>query len=115
VALAARGTTYEPLLAAPVVSEGFQLVPMTLEALVVAARVRAMQPMSRSKAKRTNGRKDPERRVSWGRDIELAAIGATSGLPVATQDHRDFTIIAALLRRVAPRLTLELRNSVVAD
>jgi predicted nucleic acid-binding protein len=138
-AVAQRGTAYEPLLAAPVVSEvvfGFRrssggardaawwegnvlagaqrlrYVSPSLEAVVLAARVRARQPASPAKARRTEGRKDPERRVSWSRDIALAAIAATSGLPLATENLRDFTAIAALIRQVAPGLTLDLRESV---
>jgi predicted nucleic acid-binding protein len=144
VALASRGTDREPLLAAPVVSEvvfgfrrrsgepgfeatsawwegqvltgsrRFRFVAPSIASLVLAARVRARQPTSPTKASRTEGRKDPERRVSWSRDIELAAIAATSGLPLATEDLRDFTAIAALIRQVAPRLILDLRDSVFA-
>jgi predicted nucleic acid-binding protein len=138
-AVAQRGTAYEPLLAAPVVAEvllgfrsrapagpdaawwegqvlagerRFRFVTTSREAVVLAARVRARRPSSPAKARRRDGRKDPERRLSWSRDIELAAIGATSGLPVATRNLRDFALIAGLIEEVAPRLTLELREFV---
>ena len=88
----------------------FRLVVPGIEALVVAAWMRALSPASPTRAPRTDGRKDPERRLSWSRDIELASIGATFGLPVATTNRRDFTVIAALLAQVAPQLTLELRD-----
>jgi predicted nucleic acid-binding protein len=140
-ALAHRGSRYEPLLASPVVSEvllgfrrraaggpdaawwegnvlagsrPFRFVTMSIEAVMLAARVRAARPTSPAPARRSDGRKDPERRVSWSRDVELAAIAATSGLPLATQDVRDFTAIAALIREVAPRLALDLRETVFA-
>lgn len=141
-ALASSGTAREPLLAAPVVSEvvfglrrrggepageatstwwerqvlagRLRFVAPSAASLVLAARVRARQPASPAKARRTEGRKDPERRLSWSRDIELAAIGATYGLPVATENLRDFTAIAELMADVAPRLVLELRDSVFA-
>jgi hypothetical protein len=138
-AVAHRGTAYEPMLAAPVVSEvvfgfrrhaggardaawweghvlgdapRFRYVAPSVEAVVLAARVRARRPASPATPRRTDGRKDPERRVSWSRDIELAAIAATSGLPVATENLRDFTVIARLIDEIAPHLTLELRDSV---
>lgn len=144
VALSSQGTDREPLLAAPVVSEvvfglrrtrgeptleatatwweghviagprRFRFVAPSVAALVLAARVRARRPASPSKARRTDGRKNPERRLSWNRDIELAAMGATYGLPVATENLRDFTAIAQLIADVAPRLVLELRDSVFA-
>lgn len=140
-ALAHRGTRYEPVLAAPVVSEvlfgfwrraagardaawwegnvvagaeRFRFLAMSIEAPVLAARVRAAQPTSPAPARRTEGRKDPERRVSWSRDIELAAIAATSGLPLATENLRDFSVIAELIAAVAPPLRLDLRDSVFA-
>ena len=84
------------------------------EAVALAAAIRARQSASPGRPRRTDGRKDPERRVSWSRDIELAAIAATSGLPLATENLRDFTAIAELIRAVAPRLTLGLRESVFA-
>lgn len=90
----------------------FRLVASGVEALIIAARMRALRPASPAPPRRTDGRKDPERRLSWTRDIELASIGATSGLPVATENLRDFTVIAALLAQVAPHLTLQLRDSV---
>ena len=77
----------------------FRLVVPGIEALVVAAWVRALRPASPA-------------RLSWSRDIELASIGATFGLPVATTNLGDFTVIAALLGQVAPQLTLELRDFV---
>jgi predicted nucleic acid-binding protein len=140
-AVAHRATRYEPLLAAPVVSEvlvgfrrradgasdaawwegnvlggarRFRFVTMSVEAVVLAARVRALQPMSPARARRSDGREDPERRVSWTRDIELAAIAATTGLPLATENLRDFTVIGDLIRAVAARRTLDLRDSVFA-
>ena len=90
----------------------FRFVSASVRALVLAARVRALRPVPPGKARRAEGRKDHERRVSWSRDIELAAIAATTGLPLATENLRDFTAIAALIREVAPRLTLDLRESV---
>jgi predicted nucleic acid-binding protein len=90
----------------------FRVVAPSVASVVLAARLRARQPTSPAKARRTDGRKDPERRVSWSRDIELAAIAATSGLPLATENKRDFAAIAALLGEVAPRLPLDLRASV---
>jgi predicted nucleic acid-binding protein len=134
-----RGTALEPLLAAPVVSEvlfgfrrrapggpdadwweaqvlggprRFRFVAASREAVVLAARVRAAQPSSPARARRTEGRKDPERRLSWSRDIALAAIAATTGLPVATEKARDFAVIGSLIERIAPPLTLEVRGAV---
>lgn len=79
-----------------------------IEALVVAARALALQPTSPAKATRKDGRKDSERRLSWCRDIELAALGATLGLPVASANLADFEPIAELLDRVAPGRALDL-------
>jgi len=138
-AFAARGTNYEPLLGAPVVSEvvyglrkgaaadpsyaalaiwweghilagpdRLRVVLPGVQALVVAARALALQPTSPAKAKRKDGRKDPERRLSWCRDVELATLGATLGLPVATDNLSDFEPIGELLDRVAPGKALEL-------
>lgn len=86
------------------------LVP-DVEALVVAAKVLALQSASPAKAKRRDGRKDPERRLSWSRDIELAALGATLGLPVASTNLADFEPIGELLERVAPGRALKLINA----
>jgi predicted nucleic acid-binding protein len=120
-----RGTALEPLLAAPVVSEvlfgsrrratggpdatwwdaqvlggprRFRFIAASRDAVVLAARVRAAQPSSPAGARRAEGRKDPERRLSWSRDIELAAIAATTGLPVATENARDFAVIGSARR-----------------
>jgi hypothetical protein len=138
-AAAQRGTAYEPLLAAPVVAEvvfglrrrpalardaacwegnvlagprRFRFVATGCDAVVLAARVRAAQPSSPARARRSDRRRDPERRLLWSRDIELAAIGATTGLPVATENARDFAVIASLIERLAPPLALELREAV---
>ena len=79
-----------------------------VQALVVAARVLALQPTSPAKANKKDGRKIPERRLSWCRDVELVALGATCGLPVATGNLSDFGPIGALLHRVAPGLAIQL-------
>jgi hypothetical protein len=79
-----------------------------VEALIVAARVLALQPTSPARATRKDDRKDPERRLSWCRDVELAALGATLGLPVASANRADFEPIGELLDRVAPGRALKL-------
>lgn len=90
----------------------FRVITPSIPALVIAARVLALRPASSAPAKRRDGRRPPERRLSWSRDIELAAIAATLRLPVATENRSDFEPIADLLARVAPRLPhLDLRET----
>lgn len=90
----------------------FRVIVPSVPALVIAARVLALRPTSPAPAKRRDGRRPPERRLSWSRDIELAAIAVTSRLPVATENRSDFEPIADLLTRIAPRLPhLELREA----
>lgn len=133
-ALLARGTDLEPLLSAPVVAEvvyglrlqaarapefatlavwweghiaadgEFRVLLPSRHTLIVAARARALQPASPAKPAGRESRAKPERRVSWVRDIELGAIAATHGLPLATLNRSDLEPIARLIARVAPTL-----------
>jgi hypothetical protein len=107
-ALSARGTVHEPLLGASVVSEvvdglrrgavadqKYAALAIWWESHILAGPhpLRVVVPSVEALV---------ERRLSWCQDRELAALGATPGLPVASANLADFGPIGELLVHVAP-------------
>jgi predicted nucleic acid-binding protein len=69
-------------------------------------------PRRRARRGAVTGVRTPSAGSRGAATSSVAAIGATTGLPVATENRRDFALIAALIERVAPPLALELRDAV---
>lgn len=139
VLLSARGTPEEVLLPAPCVREvmyglwsratddkrfaaaanwfasrvlgadGLRVINLDAAGLVVAGRLRARVPVPPSP--RRKGQSKPDQRVGWSADIEIAATAWRWGLPLVTQNQRDFILLANELEELYPALPpLEVRK-----
>jgi len=86
--------------------ERLQLIAPGTQAVISAARLLALQPTSPATRKKKDGRSDRARRLSWSRDIELACIAATHGLPLASANRSDFEPIARMLDDAGLELVL---------
>ena len=89
------------------------MIGFPLAAALAAGQMRATAPHppvpSRSR------RPKPERRVAWVADIHIAASAWAVGVPLETENVRDFTILSALLRELVPDgRPLEVRPSPLA-
>lgn len=66
------------------------------DAGVLAGRLRALQPYPPGRGSRDE-RTKPERRAAWLLDLQIAATAWTAGCDLATENRRDFELIARLL------------------
>jgi len=69
-------------------------------AAILAGRLRAMQSIPPTGARRTGVK--PEQRVGWVFDIQIAACAWTHGHPIATENLRDFEALRDLIAKLYP-------------
>ncbi len=82
-----------------------EVLPLDRQAATLAGRLRALQPLPPTHARRREGSR-PEQRAGWVLDIQIAACAWRHGRPVVTDNVRDFEAlrdaIATLLPSWAP-------------
>lgn len=93
-----------------VASPEIGVIGFPLAAALAAGRLRATAPHPPlpSRSRRTK----PERHVAWVADIHIAASAWAVGIPLETENVRDFAILSELLRELVPAgRPLEVRPS----
>jgi predicted nucleic acid-binding protein len=71
-------------------------------AALVAGRLRAAHPTPPTGARRAGTR--PDQRAGWVLDLQIAACAWTHGHALATDNRRDFDVIAGLIAGLYPRV-----------
>jgi predicted nucleic acid-binding protein len=77
-----------------------RVVPLDGRAALVAGRLRARADLP--PAAKGDKRTKAQRRAAWHLDLQIAATCWAAGYEVATSNRRDFELIAAELKAVAP-------------
>lgn len=77
-----------------------QIVPLDGRAALVAGRLRARAILPA--AAKGEKRNKAQRRAAWQLDLQIAATCWAAGYDVATENRRDFELIAAKLAALAP-------------
>ena len=81
-------------------------LPFDATAAILAGRLRAMQPTPPTGVPRRSTK--PEQRAAWLLDLQIAACAWSHGYALATDNRRDFDVIARLIGELYPSLsTLE--------
>jgi predicted nucleic acid-binding protein len=82
-------------------------LPLDATAAILAGRLRALQPTPPTGGGRRSSTK-PEQRAAWLLDIQIAACAWSHGHALATDNRRDFDVIARLIGELYPSVsTLE--------
>lgn len=81
-------------------SELLEVLPLDRHAAEVAGRLRAVQPLPPTGARRSASK--PEQRAAWVLDIQIAACTWTHGRGIVTDNVRDFERLRDLIGQIYP-------------
>jgi predicted nucleic acid-binding protein len=77
-----------------------EILALDRAAAILAGRLRALQPMPPTGARRKGTK--PEQRAGWVLDIQIASCAWTHGRQIATENRHDFQILSELIASLYP-------------
>lgn len=77
-----------------------EVLALDRSAAILAGRLRALQPMPPTGARRKGTK--PEQRAGWVLDIQIASCAWTHGRQIATENRHDFRTLSELIASLYP-------------